>query len=342
MAINVNDVYQTVLLILNKEQRGYLTPFEFNKLATQVQLQIFEKFFQDYNQFLRGPKTDEEFASRVDHVREEFQVFEKYSNASDISVNGSYLQPNDLHRFGSIFWNNGKGGPEIEIVSEREFKQQSLSPFTSPSNDFPIAVYKEDKVKVFPTALNPSASDIDFSYIRKPNDVKWGFTTGSLGQYIYDPNPPFALNTQIPISSITQQINVTSGTPITPVNPTYSTTGNGSNAVFIFTIDQTTKKIASITVGTNISQQGFGFQAGDVLTFPRSQFNSTSDLKITILDSDLSKLSTSNSVNFEISSSQQTEVILEVLKLAGVIIKDPSIIQSASQELQSMESNEKS
>ncbi len=195
---------------------------------------------------------------------------------------------------------------------------------------------------MFPIALNPSVSDIDFSYIRKPNDVKWGFTTGSLGQYIYDPNPPFALNTQIPISSITQQINVISGTPITPTNPTYITSGNGSNAVFIFTIDQTTKKIASITVGTNISQQGFGFQAGDVLTFPRSQFNSASDLVITILDSDLSKLSISNSINFEISSSQQTEVILEILKLAGVIIKDPSIIQSASQELQSMESNEKS
>ena len=30
MAINVNTVYQTVLLILNKEQRGYITPDEFN------------------------------------------------------------------------------------------------------------------------------------------------------------------------------------------------------------------------------------------------------------------------------------------------------------------------
>ena len=38
--INVNTVYQTVLSILNKEQRGYLTPFEFNNLAQQVQLEI--------------------------------------------------------------------------------------------------------------------------------------------------------------------------------------------------------------------------------------------------------------------------------------------------------------
>ena len=81
MAINVNEVYQTVLLILNKEQRGYMTPDEFNKISTQVQLEIFEKFFEDYNQYIRMPKTDVEFASRMDHIHEEFQVFEKNANA---------------------------------------------------------------------------------------------------------------------------------------------------------------------------------------------------------------------------------------------------------------------
>ena len=37
MAVNVNTVYTTVLYILNKEQRGYLTPQEFNSLGAQVQ-----------------------------------------------------------------------------------------------------------------------------------------------------------------------------------------------------------------------------------------------------------------------------------------------------------------
>ncbi len=58
MAINVNTVYQTVLLILNKEQRGYMTPTEFNSVATQVQLEIFEKYFDDLNQQLRVPQAD--------------------------------------------------------------------------------------------------------------------------------------------------------------------------------------------------------------------------------------------------------------------------------------------
>ena len=50
MAINVNAVYKTVLLILNQQQRGYMTPDEFNKVATQVQLNIFEKYEDDLNQ----------------------------------------------------------------------------------------------------------------------------------------------------------------------------------------------------------------------------------------------------------------------------------------------------
>jgi len=92
MAITVNTVYTTVLSILNKEQRGYLTPYEFNQIATQVQLEIFEKFFEDYNQYLRMPKTDVDYASRMEHIYEEFQVFIESFEASSVSSN-VYTQP---------------------------------------------------------------------------------------------------------------------------------------------------------------------------------------------------------------------------------------------------------
>ena len=38
MAISVDKIYKTVLTILNREQRGQLTPGQFNKLAQQAQL----------------------------------------------------------------------------------------------------------------------------------------------------------------------------------------------------------------------------------------------------------------------------------------------------------------
>jgi len=63
--IGVNEVYRTVLLILNKEQRGYLTPEEFNKIGSQVQREIFERYFDDLNQELRQPQTDYDYADRI-------------------------------------------------------------------------------------------------------------------------------------------------------------------------------------------------------------------------------------------------------------------------------------
>ena len=75
MAINVNTVYQTVLLILNKEQRGYVTPDEFNKVANQVQLQIFERYFDDLNQLSRIPQNDMDYADRVMSLDEKISLF---------------------------------------------------------------------------------------------------------------------------------------------------------------------------------------------------------------------------------------------------------------------------
>ena len=75
MAINVNTVYTTVLSILNKEQRGYITPDEFNKLATQVQLDIFENYFEDLNQQLRVPQTDNTYANRQKNIDNLISIF---------------------------------------------------------------------------------------------------------------------------------------------------------------------------------------------------------------------------------------------------------------------------
>lgn len=50
MAISVDTIYQRVLTLANKEQRGYITPQEFNLLANQAQMSIFESYFYAKNQ----------------------------------------------------------------------------------------------------------------------------------------------------------------------------------------------------------------------------------------------------------------------------------------------------
>ena len=42
MAVNIDDVYQAVLAVANKEQRGYITPQEFQTFANHAQKEILE------------------------------------------------------------------------------------------------------------------------------------------------------------------------------------------------------------------------------------------------------------------------------------------------------------
>ena len=46
--VNIDTVYQRVLAIANKEQRGYITPLEYNLLANQAQLDVFEQYFYSH------------------------------------------------------------------------------------------------------------------------------------------------------------------------------------------------------------------------------------------------------------------------------------------------------
>ena len=82
MAINVNTVYQTVLLILNKEQRGYMTPLEFNKTGAQAQLEIFETYFDSLNQQIRVPQTTADYSSRLVSLDEKISIFKEFGNAT--------------------------------------------------------------------------------------------------------------------------------------------------------------------------------------------------------------------------------------------------------------------
>ena len=91
MAINVNTVYQTVLLILNKEQRGYMTPLEFNKIGAQTQLEIFETYFDSLNQQVRIPQTNMDYANRVVTLNEKISIFK--TSGSCVYDNGQFSLP---------------------------------------------------------------------------------------------------------------------------------------------------------------------------------------------------------------------------------------------------------
>jgi hypothetical protein len=231
MAINVDTVYKTVLLILNQQQRGYMTPDEFNRVGTQVQLNIFEKYADDLNQQYRMPQNDTEYANRVKNIEENLQFFQRTGTTTYAGPHFT-LTPTDIYRLGSVY----SGGVELTQYAQRnEITQMLLSPLTQPTTNFPVYLYEQDLLYVYPTTIQ---TGITISYLKTPADIKWTYSIGTLGQFEYN--------------------------------------SNGAGA------------------------QGF-----------------------------------------ELSVTEQTDVITRVLAYAGVIINDPTIIQVASQQIQAEEQNSK-
>jgi len=263
MAINVNTVYRTVLSILNKEQRGYMTPNEFNRTATQVQLEIFEKYSDDLNQQLRfaNKQTDVDYANRPENIDEKMAIFKTSGPCTYNVPGGFYVLPTvdtygntvTFYRLGTVVYNNDYGvSTEVQRLDRNDFYYTENSPLTKSTTSFPTYLYEardaegSSLIYINPNTITcPSCISVDF--LRKPTDVRWGYTLGNVGQYVYD------------------------STPYAPgISP-----------------------------------------------------------------------NTEGSTNFEIHVSEQTEVILKILMYAGVIIRDPEIVQAAAQQAMIKDQNEK-
>lgn len=258
MAINVDTVYKTVLLILNKEQRGYMTPDEFNKIATQVQLEIFEDYFNNLNQQLRVPDNDSEYADRIKNLDEQLAVFKTIGNCVYVgnsewdlpnssgmtiytepvfqTVNGQSNYPltlltqaqiqngsmkvyfdgilqnssqystanntiiltsipttvfdvlvtvtaNDFYRLGTVIYDDTI---EMQRVQRNNLLYINKSPLTKPTKKYPLYIYEEEKLYVYPNTITTGVSA---SFVRKPKDVIWNFTaTAPYYTYSYNPN----------------------------------------------------------------------------------------------------------------------------------------------------------
>jgi len=261
MAVNVDIVYKTVLLILNQQQRGYITPDEFNKFGTQVQRTMFEGYASDLNQQYRLPQNDTEYGNRIKNVDQMLEPFQtigpatfnvdrftppgiatipafsqifnqvvlgntvfnvttwttaQSQNANVLvllnglpqvdgvdytwSPNSNILQftlaplvgdvitiqlfPNDFYRIGSVIYTNPYGvAKETQYIQRNELIKQELSPITKPTEMFPVYLYEQGDLFIYPATIQ---TGITVSYIRTPLDVVWNYTTGGQGQYIYN------------------------------------------------------------------------------------------------------------------------------------------------------------
>jgi hypothetical protein len=297
MAVNVDIVYKTVLLILNKEQRGNLSPDEFNKVATQVQLEIFESYFETLNQQIRRPDNDTEYADRVKNVDQDISVFKTYGNATYVPAGGFFNLPTT----------SGAGSATQTLTGTGT----AISfPFTSiTSSQLASSVIAVTINGVSTTSFTISGANIIFNSV--PANLAAIVVTATpedfyrLGTVIYQ-------NTKEVQLSQRNELLYLNSTPLIAPTTTYPIYLYEDNKLYLYPV--------SITSDVQVSYLRKPVDVIWNFTIPAGQ--------------NYYQYDPTNSVNFELSKTEQSNIILKVLLYSGVVIRDPSIVNIASQQVQ--------
>jgi hypothetical protein len=328
MAINVNTVYQTVLLILNKEQRGYITPQEFNNIANQVQLEIFNSYFPDGNQANRLNQTnqqnDTEFYNSFDVQDARLDPFKLITTEFVYNAGkNAWVYPSNslpISKIGSVYcnYNNRVNYKEADRLSYKEFRTTAASKLTAPTQNYPIfnITYVEQDFEQTLALVNYIGGNV----IEFAADSNINFGNG-----VYNKTQQVSYGTvnSLLTTTPTTQVQVTEDLTLLPAPVP-------GDEILIVKADDialypnlfiepqpSSIEVSAVQVPGTVTW-GYQLQAnGSYLYDP----NSSSD--------------------FQLVQDEQSRLVLEILKYCGVLIRDPQIAQQAAQAEAVIEANEK-
>jgi len=176
MAVSIDTVYQKVLALANKEQRGYITPQEFNLFADMAQKEIFEQYFYDINQWTRQHGNDHGYSDMLVNLEEKIGLFEHFAEHDNVTVLNGVGDVNlmddlpNLYRIGGVYVKY-PGHPKSEAIaiSAKEFRLLEQSKLTKYSKKRPVYLRfkttwsKQDRIKIFPYPVEDDGSSFDLS-----------------------------------------------------------------------------------------------------------------------------------------------------------------------------------
>ena len=190
MAININLVYKAVLVVLQQEKRGVLTPVEFNKIAAQAQQEIYTSYFDELNLVLRMPQTSLAYADRMAVLDEKIQIFKRVETKTTTAVGGYPTTTlSNVNELGSVIYLAGGAAPgrEVQRIQKQDVYTVNESPLTAPTAFYPVYTYENNVLTFYPSTL-PLGANISVNYLKYPVEPVWGFDIqANLGNYIYNP-----------------------------------------------------------------------------------------------------------------------------------------------------------
>jgi len=193
MAISVDKVYRKVLAILNKESRGFLTPDEFNRIGSQVQLDLLDKAFHDYNRAVsretvgRGAQGYGDIPKKIQDRIDPFYTTNNITLVSGVgalpTVTVDDYTRSNVYNIVRVTTqdNSSLNITEVDRIEKSKLTYLLSSPITSPSTTFPIYYITGQNINVNPIAL----SSVSMDYISIPSDPVWNSTADSNGALTY-------------------------------------------------------------------------------------------------------------------------------------------------------------
>ena len=284
-----------------------MTPDEFNKVATQVQLEIFESYFDSLNQQLRVPDNDSEYADRIKNIDGELSIFKAVGNCSYMTGN-EFAVPISSEL--PLFTN-----PVINSVSGQAVYALSLT--STQINSGTVQVF-------FNGILQPTTA-----YVIAGTNIILSTTPGATSFQILvtvSDNNFYRLGTVIYNDETEVQriqrndLLYVNSSPLTKPTKLYPLYIYEQNKLFIYPKD----------INTGISTSFVRKPKNVVWNFTSTAPNYTYVYNPT------------TSQDFELAVTEQSNVILRILLYAGVEVENTQLMQLAAQQIQAEQINSKS
>ena len=183
--INIDSVYQTVQALANKEQRGYITPQEFNLFVYQAVHDIFEQYFFDLNAFRERRPQMHELGDSVTELMRKIRGVSGVSYSIASISSGTNLPRGHI---GKIFLNQSGTRRTLKLIDPDEIQDLLASKWHK--KGFTDAVYFENGDRSIQAWDNAGQMTTGLTCERitgKPGLAYWGYIVVNESP-MYDPN----------------------------------------------------------------------------------------------------------------------------------------------------------
>jgi len=192
---SVREVYNALKDIANKDQRGFVTPTEFNSFAPIAQANVFNAMFKrmtNVNAMKKRGIDPGRDKSAIKQLQEDLSTFSKTSPVITRTQGAHFAKPDDLARIiyvktdGSLLLGTNTAIPVPVEYDEEKLEYILNSNLSKPTETSPVA-FLDDEIEVYPQSIRR----IRLRYYKQPEGLnpttgartasmpKFGFTTNN-------------------------------------------------------------------------------------------------------------------------------------------------------------------